>query len=234
MTHEFSSRLAGLTPRNLAALRRAVTDPWDNLSAAAVVAPLLEPDAPVEPYVLLAALYAWHPHHTTGQSFAGALHHLRHRQAETWANVYNVEFRGLLDAYWLQLPHHLFRWVKRLAAASIPLDWDDLAAVLVDWQREDRIPHDVARAWARAVWVDGPGNYGDAAELLTAPTAAVELGVHRDTTSRAANLGQVTGARLIGPAWVATRAAWQEWFENRRPAGRPKKPPNNEEAPPSK
>lgn len=60
-------------------------------------------------------------------------------------------------------------------------------------------------------------------DLLTAPEAAEALGVHRDTTRRAAEGGDVDGARLIGKAWVATRAAWEQWFVHRRPAGRPSK-----------
>lgn len=72
-------------------------------------------------------------------------------------------------------------------------------------------------------------------EEISAPKAAeyltnlhgLETPLHRDTTSRAAKNGQVRGARMIGPARVATRAAWREWYENRRPAGRPRK--NNAE-----
>lgn len=56
-------------------------------------------------------------------------------------------------------------------------------------------------------------------DLLTAPEAAAELGVHRDTTRRAAVAGLVPGARIIGTSWVATRAAWGTWFETRKPAG---------------
>lgn len=59
--------------------------------------------------------------------------------------------------------------------------------------------------------------------LLTGPEAAAELGVHRDTARRAAADGQVPGARQIAGAWVATRAAWETWFKNRRPAGRPRR-----------
>ena len=58
-------------------------------------------------------------------------------------------------------------------------------------------------------------------DLLTAPVAADELGVHRDTTRRAAADGQVPGAIQIGKAWVATESAWRTWHQNRRSAGRP-------------
>lgn len=70
--------------------------------------------------------------------------------------------------------------------------------------------------------------------LLTAPKAADLLGVHRDTTLRAAKRGDVEGAYqtelpgIMGRPWVATRDAWQEWFGNRRRAGRPAK--NREES----
>lgn len=60
-------------------------------------------------------------------------------------------------------------------------------------------------------------------DLLTAPEAAEGLGVHRDTTRRAAVAGLVPGARMIGPSWVAPREAWQTWFHTRRPAGRQRK-----------
>lgn len=65
-------------------------------------------------------------------------------------------------------------------------------------------------------------------DLLTSTEAARLLGVHRDTTRRAASSGQVPGARqearvgAIHPPWVATREAWEQWFANRRPAGRPR------------
>jgi hypothetical protein len=68
--------------------------------------------------------------------------------------------------------------------------------------------------------------------LLTSTEAANLLGVHRDTTRRVAAAGQVDGAHLItlpgvlGQVWVAIRSAWQQWFDNRRPAGRPKRDPN--------
>lgn len=64
-------------------------------------------------------------------------------------------------------------------------------------------------------------------EWWTSTEAARHLGVHRDTTRRAAASGQVPGARreprpgAINPPWVATREAWTEWYRHRKPAGRP-------------
>ena len=65
-------------------------------------------------------------------------------------------------------------------------------------------------------------------EILTSTEAARLLGVHRDTTRRAAASGQVPGAYqeprpgTINPPWVATREAWEIWHRNRRPVGRPR------------
>lgn len=66
-------------------------------------------------------------------------------------------------------------------------------------------------------------------DLLTSTQAAKELKVHRITAFRAAAAGLVPGARresrpgTINAPWVATRTAWREWYENRRPVGRPRR-----------
>ena len=66
-------------------------------------------------------------------------------------------------------------------------------------------------------------------ELWTSTEAARQLGVHRDTTRRAAASGQVPGAHQeprpgsIQAPWVATREAWEYWYTHRRPAGRPRR-----------
>lgn len=65
-------------------------------------------------------------------------------------------------------------------------------------------------------------------DLITSTQAAREFGVHRVTTAQAAAAGRVPGARreprpgTINAPWVATREAWQQWYDQRRPAGRPK------------
>lgn len=65
-------------------------------------------------------------------------------------------------------------------------------------------------------------------DLLTSTEAAREFGVNRSTTFRAAASGQVPGARrvprpgTINAPWVATREAWRQWYESRRPPGRPR------------
>lgn len=70
-----------------------------------------------------------------------------------------------------------------------------------------------------------------AAARLTSVEAAEVLGVDRTTTFRAASSGQVRDARQeprpgsINPPWVATEAAWRDWFKTRRSAGRPPEPP---------
>lgn len=62
---------------------------------------------------------------------------------------------------------------------------------------------------------------------LTSVEAAEMLGVDRSTTYRAASSGLVEGAAqeervgTINPPWVATEAAWRNWFENKRKPGRP-------------
>jgi len=59
--------------------------------------------------------------------------------------------------------------------------------------------------------------------LLTSVQAAAIHGTAASTTRNAAAAGRVAGARQIGGTWVATEAEWREWYETRRPAGRPKK-----------
>jgi hypothetical protein len=59
--------------------------------------------------------------------------------------------------------------------------------------------------------------------LLTSVQAAELHGTAASTTRNAAAAGRVAGARQIGGTWVATEAEWREWYETRRPAGRPKK-----------
>lgn len=65
------------------------------------------------------------------------------------------------------------------------------------------------------------------AQLLTSTEAAELFSLERSTTRKAANSGEVEGSRqeprpgTINPPWVATRGAWQKWYDNRRPVGRP-------------
>ena len=65
-------------------------------------------------------------------------------------------------------------------------------------------------------------------DLLTSSQAAAWLGIHRNTARRAAAAGDVAGVRreerpgTINAPWVATREAWQKWYDTRRPAGRPR------------
>lgn len=66
-------------------------------------------------------------------------------------------------------------------------------------------------------------------DKVTSTQAAQLFGVDRATTRKAAAYGHVQDAKqearvgAINPPWVATREAWQHWFDNRRPAGRPAK-----------
>lgn len=65
-------------------------------------------------------------------------------------------------------------------------------------------------------------------ELLTSTEAARLLGVHRDTTRRAAASGHVQEARrepragAINPPWVAPRESWEQWYALQQTAGRPR------------
>lgn len=65
-------------------------------------------------------------------------------------------------------------------------------------------------------------------DVLTSPQAAGELGLDRSTTFRAAASGLVAGAHreerpgAINTPWVATREAWRQWYDSRRPPGRPR------------
>lgn len=66
-------------------------------------------------------------------------------------------------------------------------------------------------------------------EILTSTEAARLLGVHRDTTRRAAASGQVPGAYrdprpgAINAPWVAPRESWEYWYAHHRRPGRPRK-----------
>lgn len=65
---------------------------------------------------------------------------------------------------------------------------------------------------------------------MTSVEAARALGLAASTTRNAAAAGKVRGAYQdprpgsINPPWVATEEAWQQWYDSRRPVGRPKQP----------
>ncbi len=54
--------------------------------------------------------------------------------------------------------------------------------------------------------------------------AAAELGVSKWAIWKAIQLGQIVRTERIGPLHAIPRDVWERYKQNRRPAGRPRKP----------
>lgn len=131
----------------LAALRRGLTEGTE-----ASVYPYVAPFFPGErrpwierAYVLVAALFATHPS-DHGHPIGAALRRVRE---DTHSESIEQRFVALLNAHVDDLGQHLRHAVALAQSQEVLIDWDDLLAAVLDWDREDRRAQ---RRWAHQFW----------------------------------------------------------------------------------
>jgi CRISPR system Cascade subunit CasB len=143
----------------LAALRRGLgREPGENAGLIRYLPPGMISEGEEDHYLLVAALFAWHPTTRTeglpsnlGASLALLVEEHRRATGEMPASV-EARVEALLDSHPEDLPEHLRRVIGLLKTKEIPVDWAQLLHDIRRWSWESRAAQ---RDWARAFWRTG-------------------------------------------------------------------------------
>ncbi|WP_162908063.1 type I-E CRISPR-associated protein Cse2/CasB [Allorhizocola rhizosphaerae] len=141
-----SPQHSGEARRALARLRRSFAGPRQQAEAYDIVFPHDPPQAEQELWLLVAGLFALHPHGNTakGRTVGGAMRLLADERVST-----QRRFTQLLCVDRQHLPYHLRQMIQLLRSDDVAIDYHRLLAdlVLIDSGRE--AAHKVRLRWAR-------------------------------------------------------------------------------------
>jgi CRISPR system Cascade subunit CasB len=139
-------RLSGEARRTLARLRRSFNGPRQEAEAYDIVFPHDPPQREQELWLLVAGLFALHPHGDTakGRTVGGAMRLLADGRVSA-----QRRFTQLLSVDPRHLPHYLRQMIQLLRSGDVAVDYHRLLAdlVLIDSSRE--AAHKVRLRWAR-------------------------------------------------------------------------------------
>ncbi|MEV6813098.1 type I-E CRISPR-associated protein Cse2/CasB [Micromonospora sp. NPDC051296] len=141
-----SPRRSADARRTLARLRRSFTGGRQEAEAYDIVFPYEPPEREQQHWLLVAGLFALHPHGKTtrGRSLGNAMRDLVEKRPSAARR-----FTQLLSVDVPALPHYLRQAIQLLRAEDVALDYHRLLTDMVDMQESAEQAHRVRLRWAR-------------------------------------------------------------------------------------
>ncbi|MFY1681638.1 type I-E CRISPR-associated protein Cse2/CasB [Micromonospora sp. WMMD730] len=139
-------RRSGDARRSLARLRRSFSGGQQEAEAYDVVFPYEPPEREQRVWLLIAGLFALHPHGNTvrGRSLGTAMRDLVEKRPSAARR-----FTQLLSVDEAALPHYLRQAVQLLRSGDVAIDFHRMLTDLVDMQGSAEETHRVRLRWAR-------------------------------------------------------------------------------------
>lgn len=141
-----NQRLSGDARRTLARLRRSFASPVQQAEAYEFVFPHDPPKREQELWLLVAGLFALHPHGNTarGRTVGGAMRLLADERVSA-----QRRFTQLLSVDPQHLPYYLRQMIQLLRSGDVAIDYHRLLTDLVSISFGPETPHEVRLRWAR-------------------------------------------------------------------------------------
>ncbi|MER7003892.1 type I-E CRISPR-associated protein Cse2/CasB [Dactylosporangium sp. NPDC000555] len=139
-------QLSGEARRTLARLRRSFASPGQEAEAYAIVFPHDPPQREQELWLLIAGLFALHPHGNTakGRTVGGAMRLLADERVSA-----QRRFTQLLSVDPQHLPYYLRQMIQLLRSDDVAIDYHRLLTDLVLINSSRQAAHKVRLRWAR-------------------------------------------------------------------------------------